>query len=245
MILQIIIVAFLSFSILFAHEIEDDPKWKKYYRGSYIINESHDYGLGTYLRLKRTTRHTFKDFRIFLHFIEGQSYKKIRYKDSSKFRDWNRFYNYTTISIDQNSKIGVDIRYHGNQGFGVFVKDFEKGHVNAELALAYDISDYLNTSEKTSYIKSGIYWDHDFIDYEIKLEIENYHQITDIIDNNLSRTEILLEVYFPIEDNWRVILGYEYEDFKDSNNSINSSAYISIGYHDNLNLDKFKNIFSD
>ena len=129
--LQIIVLSFLSFSILFAHEIEDNPKWKKYYRGSYIINESHDYRLGTYLRLKRTTRHTFKDFRIFLHFIEGQSYKKIRYKDSSKFRDWNRFYNYTTISIDQKSKIGVDIRDHGNQGFGVFVKDFEKGHVNA------------------------------------------------------------------------------------------------------------------
>ena len=97
--LQIIVLAFLSFSILFTHEIEDDPKWKKYYRGSYIINESHDYGLGTYLRLKRTTRHTFKDFRIFLHFIEGQSYKKIRYKDSSKFRDWNRLYNLSLIHI--------------------------------------------------------------------------------------------------------------------------------------------------
>ena len=164
-------------SNLFSHSVEDPPKWKKYYRASYIINESQDYGLGGYFRLKRTTKHTFKDLRVFLHFIEGESYKKIRYKDSSKFREWDRFYNYTTISIDQNSKIGVDIRYHGNQGFGIFVKDFEKGHVNAELALAYDISDYLNTSEKTSYIKSGIYWDYNFIDYEIKLEIENYHQI--------------------------------------------------------------------
>ena len=242
MIYRIINTLFIIlFSVLCAHDIKDDPKWKKYYRGSYIVDESHNYGLGGYFRVKRTTRHTFKDFRVFLHFIEGESYKKIRYKDSSKFREWNQFYNYTTISIDQNSKIGVDIRYHGNQGFGVFIKDFEKGHINAELALAYDISDYLNNSEKTSYIKSGIYWDQSFIDYEIKLEIENYHQITDIINDELSRIEILLEVYFPIEDNWRVILGYEYEDFKDSNNDINSSAYISIGYHDIFILNRFKN----
>ena len=235
------IVIFLFISILFPHQVEDPPKWKKYYRASYIINESQDYGLGGYFRLKRTTKHTFKDLRVFLHFIEGESYKKIRYKDSSKFREWSQFYNYTTISIDQNSKIGVDIRYHGNQGFGLFIKDFKKGHINAELALAYDISDYLNTSEKTSYIKSGIYWDHDFTDYEIKFEIENYHQITDIINSNLSRTEILLELCFPIADDWRVILGYEYEDFKDSNNSINSSVYLSVGYHDIFNIDRLKN----
>ncbi len=235
------IIISLLVSISFTHQIENPPVWKKYYRASYIVNESQDYGLGGYFRLKRTTKHTFKDFRVFLHFIEGESYKKIRYKDSSKFREWDQFYNYTTISIDQNSKIGVDIRYHGNQGFGIFVKDFEKGHVNAELALAYDISDYLNTSEKTSYIKSGIYWDYNFIDYEIKLEIENYHQITDIINSNLSRTEILLEILFPIQSNWYVILGYEYEDFKNSNNSINSSLYLSIGYNDIFNIDKFKN----
>ena len=236
--ISILFIFLLSF--LGAHDIEDDPKWKKYYRGTYIINESHDYGIGAYLRLKRTTRYTFKDLRVFMHFIDDQSYKKIRYKDSAKFREWDNFYNYTTISIDQNSKIGIDIRYHGNQGFGVFLKNSDKGHVNAELALAYDISDYLNNSKKTSYVKSGIYWDQDFADYEIKLEIENYHQITDIINNNLSRTEVLLEVYFPIEDKWRVILGYEYEDFKDSNNSINSSAYISIGYHDFFNFSKIK-----
>ena len=53
--------------------------------------------------------------------------------------------------------------------------------------------------------------------------------------------EILFEIYFPIQDNWRVILGYEYEDFRNSENNINSSAYLSIGYHDNLNIKKIKN----
>ena len=180
-----------------------------------------------------------------MHFIEGESYKKIRYKDSSRFRDWSQFYNYTTISIDQNSKIGVDLRYHGNQGIGVFLKDFQKGHINAEVALAYDISDYLNNSIKTSYLKSGIYWDYDFNSYEVKLELENYDQITDIFSSDLSRMEILFEIYFPIQDNWRVILGYEYEDFKDSDNNINSSAYLSIEYHNLFNLYKLRNSFSN
>ena len=33
------------------------------------------------------------------------------------------------------------------------LKDFKRGHINGEIALAYDIGDYLNTSEKISYIK--------------------------------------------------------------------------------------------
>tara|TARA_Y100001970_G_scaffold272151_1_gene368479 strand:- start:1661 stop:2395 length:735 start_codon:yes stop_codon:yes gene_type:complete len=225
---------------LFSHSIEDVAKWKKYYRVSYIVNENHDYGLGGYFRVKRTTRYTFKDLRVFMHFVEGDSYKKIRYKDSSKFRDWDRFYNYTTVAIDQNSKIGVNLRYHGNQGVGLFVKNFKNGHINAEIGLAYDISDYLNDSAKTSYFKNGIYWDQKFSDYEIKFEIENYKQITDIIIDDLSRTEILFEVYFPIQDNLRVILGYEYEDFNNSVNSINSSVFLSIAYYDALDIDKLK-----
>ncbi len=231
----------LFFTILFSHQIVDIPSWKKYFRTSYIVNESHDYGLGGYFRVKRTTRYTFKDLRVYLHFIEGESYKKIRYKDSSKFREWESFYNYTTVSIDQNSKIGVNLRYHGNQGVGLFVKDFKNGHINTEIGLAYDISDYLNDSAKTSYFKSGIYWDQKFTDYEVKFEIENYKQITDVIIDDLSRTEILLEIYFPIQNNLRVILGYEYEDFNSSINSINSSIFLSIAYYDVLNMGKLKN----
>ncbi len=234
-------IAVLLLASLFSHQIEDSAKWKKYYRASYIVNENHDYGLGGYFRFKRTTKYTFKDLRIFLHFIEGDTYKKIRYKDSSKFRDWTRFYNYTTVAIDQNSKIGVDLRYHGNQGIGLFIKDFKKGHINTEIGLAYDISDYLNNSAKTSYFKSGIYWDQKFSDYEIKFEIENYKQITDIVVEDLSRTEVLCELYFPIRNNLRVILGYEYEDFNNSNNSVNSSVFLSIAYYDIFNIDEFKN----
>ena len=240
-------IIYISLLNLFlSHDVEYSPSWKQYYRGSYIFNEDSGYGLGGYCRFKRTTKHTFKDLRVFLHFTEEDSYKKIRYKDSSRFRELYNFYNYTTISIDQNTKVGVDIRYHGNQGIGMFLKDFDNGHINSEVALAYDISDYLNDSRKTSYFKSGIYWDQDFSAYEVKLEIENFYQISDIVnDKNLSRLEVLFELYYPINDGWRVILGYEHENFRSSDNTSNSSVYLSIGYSDFFNFPDLKNIFFD
>ena len=238
MIIKSFIILSLFLSLFLAHQVEDPPKWKRYYRGTFI-GEADEYGYGGYLRIKRTTRYTFKDLRVFMHFIGSDSFKKIRYKDSSKFRDFNRFYNYGTVSIDQNSKVGIDMRYHGNQGFGMFVKDSDNGHVNAELGMAYDISDYLNDSRKTSYLKTGLYWDQDFKDFEIKLELEHYNQISDIIENsNLSRFEMLLELYWPIYENWSIVLGYETEQFEYSNNSTNSSKYISISYHDFFNIRK-------
>ena len=236
-----IFIVLIILSCIFPHEVDDTANWKQYYRGSYIINEQHNYGLGGYFRIKRTTKYTFRDLRGYLHFIKDNSYKKIRYKSSNKFREFDRLYNYSTISIDQNSKVGVNIRYHGNQGVGFFVNDSNSGHINAELALAYDISDYLNDSRKTSYIKSGLYWDQDFRDYEIKLEVEHYCQITDLIDDiNLSRLEFLFEVYFPLNDELQVILGYELEQFESSDSKINSSVFLSIGYDDIFNIKRIK-----
>ena len=238
------VITLLLFSVVFSHQIDDDVNWKQYYRGSYIVNEHRDYGFGGYYRLKRTTQYTFRDFRAYLHFIKDDSYKKLRYKSSNKFREFDRFYNYSTISIDQNSKVGVDIRYHGNQGIGFFINESASGHLNIELALAYDISDYLNNSRKTSYIKSGLYWDQEFNDYEIKLELEYYYQITDLIDNiDLSRLELLFEVYFPINDDLQLILGYELERFELSDNELNSSVFLSVGYSDFFNFKSLKNKF--
>ena len=238
------IIILLSISCFFSHEIDAPAKWKQYYRGSYIINENDDYGFGGYFRLKRTTQYTFRDFRSYLHFIKNDSYKKIRYKSSNKFIEFDRLYNYSTISIDQNSKVGVNLRCHGNQGIGLFIKESTNSHINAELALAYDISDYLNDSRKTSYIKSGLYWDQKINNHEIKLELEHYYQITDLINNvDLSRLELLFEFYFSLNDNLQLILGYELEQFEASDNNLNSSAFLSIGYKDAFNIQKFKNCF--
>ena len=85
-----------------------------------------------------------------------------------------------------------------------------------------------------------MYWDQNFKDFEIKLEIEHYNQISDIIENSdLSRFEMLVEVYWPIYENWSVVLGYETEQFDYSSNTTNSSKYISIAYHDFFNIKNF------
>ena len=234
-------ILLLCVSYVFLHEIDDKPEWKQYYRGSYIVDENHDSGLGIYYRLNRKTKYTFRDIRAYLHFIKDYQYKKIRYKISNKFIDFSRFYNYSTISIDQNSKIGVDIRYHGNQGVGFFIKESNNSHINAEFAFAYDISDYLNDSRKTSYIKSGLYYDKKFSENEIKLEIEYYYQITDLIDNvDLSRLELLFESYFQITENLSLIVGYELENFESTDNNFNSSIFLSIGYDNIFNVDRIK-----
>jgi len=232
---------FFFISILYSHNIESDPEWKRYHRGSFIVNEEHNYGFGGYLRLKRTTDYTFRDLRIYIHLIENNTYQKIRYKNSRKFLDLKNMYNYTTIAIDQNTKIGVNVRYHGNQGFGYFLKKNKNAHLNTEIGIAYDVSDYLNDSSKTSYFKTGVYWDQDFDSYEIKLEIEDYIQITDINLEDLSRMEISLELFFQIKKDFNIILGYEYEDFKNSKNNINSSVYLSIERVKTFNFNKLKN----
>jgi len=103
----------------------------------------------------------------------------------------------------------------------------------------------LNDSRKTSYIKNGFYWDKIFNDIELKLEIENFHQITDLIDNiELSRLELLFELYFNINNNFKIILGCELENFKTSTSQLNPSLFFSIGYSDILNINKFKKIIN-
>ena len=99
----------------------------------------------------------------------------------------------------------------------------------------------MNDSRKTSYIKNGFYWDKTFNDIELKLEVENFHQITDLIDNiDLSRFEFLFELYFPLNDELEVILGYELEHFESSDSKINSSVFLSVGYNDIFNIKKIK-----
>ncbi len=232
------------FSFTFSHDIDDSSDWKQYFRGSYIQDENNDSGLGIYYRLNKNSKYTFRDIRAYLHFIKNYEYKKIRYKSSNKFIDFERFYNYSTISIDQNSKIGVNVRYHGNQGVGFFIKESNNSHINAEIALSYDISDYLNDSRKTSYFKSGIYYDKIFKNNEVKIEVEYYAQITDLIDNiDLSRLELLFESYFEINENLNLMIGYELENFESTDNDFNSSVFISMEYNKDFNINKLKNIF--
>ena len=228
-------------SLLLSHDTDLTSSWRQYFRGSYIIDESGGKGFGGYFRLNKKNNYTFRDLRAYLHFVDDYQYKKIRYKSSNKFLDFTNIYNFSTLSIDQNSKIGVDIRYHGNQGIGFFINETNNARLNAEIALSYDISDYLNDSRKTSYIKSGVFYDKIFKENEIKIEIEYFSQITDLIDEiDLSRFELLIESHFNINESINFIIGCELENFNTTDKNFNSSIFFSIGYDKDFDIEKFK-----
>ena len=213
-----------SFSILFIAVITtvgigqdariDSAKWKHYVRGGgvRVINDN---GLSGYYRINRSSRYTFGDLRLYLYGLQNNSYVFIRYKSSSKYRKWPRFYRFSTIAYQKNTKAGVALRYHFNQGLGLFLLPYSKGHIITEIAHAYDMSDYLNDNRRTSYARGGLYWDHDTKLFNTKLEVEYFHQISEEVEENLSRTQAMAEVIFPITKGFSAIIIYEIESYRD------------------------------
>tara|TARA_B110000438_G_C15741204_1_gene618549 strand:- start:416 stop:1132 length:717 start_codon:yes stop_codon:yes gene_type:complete len=230
-----IIIPFIFCLSLYAHDIKDDfISWKYYSRITTIQSINNNYGFGTYLRIKRNTKYSFKDLRLFAHqvFKDGSFYK-LRYKNSSKFINLNRFYNFSVLSFDKNDKIGLNIRSQGSQGIGLFLIEYEYGHYNTEISFSYDMMDHLNDTKKTSYLKFGNFWDNNIFLIESKLELEAIYQISDIVDEDLSRIELLIEVYYPIMKNINFILGFEIEDYIFQSKS-GYSYFLSIGYKKSL-----------
>ena len=225
-----IITLLLFCASLYGHDVEDDfIKWKRYSRIG-AITENNEFGVGTYFRINRRTKYTFKDLRLFVHQIStGDTYFKLRYKDSNKFIKLNKLYHFTVLSFGRNEKVGLNIRSHGSQGVGLFLFNYTYGHINTELSFSYDMMDHLNDTRKTSYVKIGTFWDNNLPIFETKLEFETIYQISDIIvGDDLSRIEILFEFYYPIMKNINIIAGYEREEyFKQASGY---SYFFSIGY---------------
>jgi hypothetical protein len=92
--------------------------------------------------------------------------------------------------------------------------------------------DHLNETKKTSYIKIGSFWDNKLPIFETKLEFEAIYQISDIVDDDLSRIEILFEFYYPIMKNINIIAGYEREEY--FNQPSGYSYFFSIGYEKSI-----------
>ena len=78
--------------------------------------------------------------------------------------DW--LYSFNTLIYEKNTFIDVNLRYHFNQGFGWLIRNSESGNMTAELGIAFDNSDYLNTKQKTSYARSGFTADKKMGKYE-------------------------------------------------------------------------------
>ena len=223
-----------TMSILYSHQ-DSTIAWKQYIRGGGVRSESNS-GITLYYRLKRTSEFTYRDLRLWgMDLSGGESFMYIRYKTSQKYHSFSKMYSFSTVSYRQNTRTGLNLQYHVNQGLGFFVTSYGNGHINSELGYAADVSDYLNNSEKTSYGKGGIFWDHEFAFASASLEIETFYQIGDRETSDHSRTLIEFEMLKSFKNGLRLIAGAEKEWYHSSDQLQALSFSISIGWKGSLN----------
>ena len=235
---SILFIAVITTVVICQDARTDSAKWKHYVRGGgvRVINDN---GLSGYYRINRSSRYSFGDLRLYLYGLQNNSYVFIRYKSSSKYRKWPRFYRFSTIAYQKNTQAGVELRYHFNQGLGLFVLPYSKGHIITEIAHAYDMSDYLNDNRRTSYARGGLYWDHDTKWVKTKLEVEYFHQISEEVAENLSRTQAMAEIIMPITKGFSAIIIYEIESYRGIDIDIpidQGSMSFSIGWKGTIPL---------
>jgi len=228
---------FLSFLIIVLlphlNAQPDSTKWKQYSRiGSVSVDSTS--GVFGFFRLNRKTDITYKDLRLFAYGIQNQSFVYLRYKSSNKYGVNSKFYRYTISSIRKNTRVDMDLQYHYNQGFGYFVNQYKNGLINIEAGHGFDMSDYLNATRKTSYLKGGIFWDHNTPWLSSKLEYEHFQQISEIVESNLSRNQYIFEVIFPLNKNVYINLNIEVEDFLIREQTDASSLTLAVGWEGDI-----------
>ena len=150
---------------------------------------------------------------------------------SDKYISRPNFYRYTITSFRKNTRVNLNLQYHFNQGFGYFIKDYDNGLINAELGHAFDTSDYLNDTRKTSYLRTGIFWDHNTNYFSSKFEIEYFEQISEVIENKLSRGQYLIQLIFPMKKNIFININFEKEDFFGEGQTDASSMSLAIQWN--------------
>lgn len=221
-------------SVLSAHQ-DSTIAWKQYARGGGVGSDANS-GLSVYYRLKRTSDFTYRDLRLWGMEMGGNnSFVYLRYKTSRKYHSYEKVYTFSTFAYRQNTRTGLNLQYHVNQGIGIFLTSYGSGHINTELGYAADISDYFNSSEKTSYGKAGIFWDHDFPFASGSIEIETFLQFSDTKDSDLSRTLIELECAVPIRNGFSAVAGAEKEWYHSGSQSGDVSFSLSLGWKGFLN----------
>jgi len=223
-------VALFALSYLFAHNPEDkNIVWNNFIRLGVVHNaEINRNGLSSLYRIKRINDNTFRDLRIYAHFFESVSDIRIRSKSSNKYDFSSNLYHFTTYVYH---KSGENLRYHFNQGIGALIKNEKEGNITSEIGWAYDKSDFIESDEKTTYLKSAITIDRNFSNFKTKAELEYYHQISEVFLFNLSRFETILEFQFLINENWSTVFGIDREVYTESSNRFRIdpiTVYISI-----------------
>ena len=205
----------------------DSTSWEHFIRLGIVNVDSTNGGFG-YYRLNRTTLNTFRDLRLFAYELDNNSFIYLRYKSSDKYLSQPKFYRYTITSFRKNSRANVNLQYQFDQGFGYFIKDYSNGLINLELGHAFDTSDYLNATRKTSYIKTGIFWDHDTNYFSSKFELENFSQISEVIENRLSRNIYLFQLFFPLNNKIFLNINFEKEDYIGKNQTDAASIILAV-----------------
>ena len=134
---------------------------------------------------------------------------------------------------EKNTIIDVDLRYHYNQGLGYILKSTDKGNITMETGFAFDNSDYLNTQQKTTYIRGATSIDQDIINLSLKFEIDYYYQVNESIDKaDLSRFQILAESQWNLKKRIGIITGFTC----DAHNKEPSYAFfLTISFCDPIN----------
>lgn len=94
------------------------------------------------------------------------------------------------------------------------------------------MSDYLNDTRKTSYLKGGLFWDLDISLTSFAIDFEYFYQISDVVpeETALSRYEISAEMNVWIRDPWLVIAGYEEEFYMAEERRNVRYVYLSVGF---------------
>ena len=205
---------FVTLSFLFGHNPDSDNiQWKDYFRFGSVTNGAiNQTGVATYYRIKRVTNNTFRDIRFFGHFFDSSPDLRIRTKSSNKYDFNNRLYHFNTYVYH---KSGKNLRYHFNQGLGGLLNNINNGNMTFEIGWAYDKSDYIESDEKTTYIKGSGTFDKNWEKLSTKLEFEYFHQVSEKIKFDLSRFQTILELQYVPFNKWGITLGVVQENYSE------------------------------
>ncbi|MFQ6612604.1 MAG: hypothetical protein ACE5D2_05820 [Fidelibacterota bacterium] len=230
-----VILVFSTVQILAqpSNQVKSDPAWKQYTEAGAARGENITGGFG-YYRLNRRTATSFHDLRLFAYGLQDNTFIYLRFKNSQKYQTLTKLYRFTTLAYRKNTRTGVGLQYQYNQGLGAFLMQYGSGHTTAEIGLAYDMSDYLNDTHKTSYLKGGAYWDHDQRRFATKLEVEYFYQISDLNVTDLTRAQILAEVILPLKNGFSLNINFESENYFSANEQDANSINIALGWQGSL-----------
>ena len=223
-------------TFLWGHDPQADaPRWTAYSRGGLVNVNNNNSGIASYSRVKRTTSYTFRDLRLYAHIFGSDQDIRFRQKSSRIFVSLPWLYNFTTVSYQRNTLVDVALRYHYNQGLGILIRNTDSGNMTTEMGMAYDMSDYLEDTRKTSYLKLAFTHDKDFRRIGTKIELDYFFQISDFNVYNLSRFQAIWELQWKFYQNMKLIGGVYQELPADrTNNNQNALLYVTLGWSKRL-----------